>query len=348
VRLRRLTTIAVSLGALAATLAFAATASAALRVAARVHVADSTGAMRFDGVHNAVWVITTDNATGTSRLTKLDPVTLQVESSTPLAVQDAEFYGLEIGLGRVWVSNFPDDTANPGAPGTISSYDGNGQLIGTRPSYGHGPEGMAFLDGKVWVANHHQDGPGLGGSVVEIDPDTGAQLAHVSVGAAQLCCGPQQLAAADGAVWAGVPNLDALVRVDAATLATTPFDAGGGSKGGACGSVVADQPHHRLWMTDGGCAPSDIMRVDTQTGTITQRLNVGAGANLDYGMGSLWIGAYPLGFKGQGTFVEQVDPTTGSPQGKVAIGGSLVDVAAGTSAVYADTQYTGEVIAIVP
>jgi DNA-binding beta-propeller fold protein YncE len=344
--MRRLIVIALVVSACVAVQTAAAASS--LHVTATQQFASwSPGPMRFDAAHDALWLLETDSS-GTTFLEKLHPATLAVESSTPVAVQGAAFYDLAVGLGRVWVSNFPFDYIDTSLVGSLSEYDGNGTFIRTISTYGHGPEGVAFLDGKVWVANHHQDAPGSGGSVVELDPDSGALLARVPVGAPIFCCGPQELTVADGAVWAGVPNLNGVVRIDPSTLAATFIS--GGQGGGqfpasACGVFAADPATHRLWVSDGFCRPASVLRLDTSTGTLTQSFNPGgAGVGLAYGGGSLWASVADNG-RGKSGFLVQLDPANGDVLAKLSVGG-WGDVAYGDGAAYVESIPTGQILRV--
>jgi DNA-binding beta-propeller fold protein YncE len=328
-----------------------ASAGSPLHVAATQQFAPwSLGPMRFDATHDALWTLSFD-ASGTASLVKLDPSSLAVESTTPLAVQRQAFYDLAIGLDRVWVSNFPDDYTDTSLVGSLSEYDGNGNVIRTISTYGHGPEGIGFIGGKVWVANHHQDAPGNGGSVVELDPDTGALLARVPVGAPIFCCGPQELTVQDGAVWVGVPNIDAAVRIDPSTLATTTIPGGrGGGRfpGGDCGTFANDPASHRLWITDAGCRPAAVMRIDSSSGATTQSFDPGGIAvGLAYGNGSLWASVADNGLRGKSGFLTRLDPSTGAIVAKLAIGG-FGDVATGDGAVFAESLPTGQILRVTP
>lgn len=325
-----------------------ASAVSSLHVTASAQFAPwSAGPMRFDSSHDALWLLDQD-AGGTTNLVKLDPATLAVESSSPVAEQGQAFYDLAVGLGRIWVVNFPNDYVDTSLVGSISEYDSDGSLLRTVSTYGHGPEGVGFVNGKVWVANHHQDAPGTGGSVVELDPDTGALLARIPVGAPIFCCGPQELTVADGFLWTGVPNLNGVVRIDPSTLATTviPGGQGGGQfPASACGVFAFDGSTHRLWVTDGFCRPASIMRLDTSTATVTQSINPGGAAiGLAFGNGSLWASVADNG-RGKSGFLVQLDPSTGAIVGKLGVGG-WGDVAVGDGAVFVESLPTGQILRV--
>jgi DNA-binding beta-propeller fold protein YncE len=325
-----------------------ASAASSLHVTATAQFAPwSLGPMRFDAANDAVWTLEQD-ASGTWNLLKLDPSTLAVVATTPVAEQGQAFYDLGVGLGRVWVVNFPNDYDDRSLVGSVSEYDTNGTYVRTISTYGHGPEGIGFLNGKIWVANHHQDAPGTGGSVVEIDPDTGALLARVSVGAPIFCCGPQHLTVADGSVWTGVPNLNGVVRIDPTTLAATliPGGSGGGQfPQGACGAFAFDGSTHRLWVTDGFCRPASILRLDAQSGTLTASINPGGvAAGLAFGNESLWVSVADNG-RGKSGFVAKLDPTTGDVVAKLAVGG-WGDVATGDDSVYVESLPAGQILRV--
>ena len=307
----------------------------------------STYPMRFDPVNDALWFVEVDDQNLVS-LVKLNPATLAVESSTQVPVQGAAFYDLSIGLGHEWVVNFTDDYSDRSVMGSISEFDADGNPVKTFSSYGHGPTGVTFLNGMLWVANHHQDAPGTSGSVVEIDPQTGEEIGRVLVGAPIFCCGPSELAAADGAIWAGVPNLNGVVRVDPTTHATS-LVAGGGGGGkypeGACGGFAADPATHRLWATDAFCRPSSILQFDSSTVALTGSINPGGvAAGLAYGNGALWASVADNG-RGKSGFLAEVDPSSGAVLAKLATAGTG-DVAFGDGSAYVESQATGQILRV--
>ena len=325
-----------------------ASAGSSLHVTATAQFpAWSTYPMRFDPTNDALWFVEVDDQNVVS-LVKLNPANLAVESTTVVPVQGAAFYDLSIGLGHEWVVNFNDDYSDHSVVSSISEFDGDGHLVRTISSYGHGATGVAFLDGKLWVANHHQDAPGTGGSVVEIDPATGTLLKRVPVGAPIFCCGPSELAAADGAIWAGVPNLNGIVRIDPVSGATRLIaggDGGGQDPSGACGGFAADPATHRLWLSDAFCRPSSILQLDTSSGTVTGSLNPGGiAAGLAYGNGALWASVADNG-RGKSGFLAEVDPATGAILAKLATGGTG-DVAFGDGAAYVESQATGQIMRV--
>ena len=102
---------------------------------------------------------------------------------------------LAFGANAVWAASFATDAVvriGPAANAVVDAF----------PSGGLGPEGIAFGDGYVWVANHHGDPTR---SVAKIDPATDTVIDVIAVGAVSPAGGPSFLAAVPGSVWAGVP-----------------------------------------------------------------------------------------------------------------------------------------------
>jgi DNA-binding beta-propeller fold protein YncE len=123
----------------------------------------------------------------------------------------------------------------------------------------------------------------------------------------------------------------------------------GGLPAGACGAIAVDESHGRIWVGDGGCLPSRVDRVDTESGQITQSLNPGGDAfGLDYGLGSLWAGAVSSGFQGKSGFLARIDPDSGKVTAKVATGSPAFDVSVGDGAVFVAAPITGEILRVAP
>jgi DNA-binding beta-propeller fold protein YncE len=186
--------------------------------------------------------------------------------------------GVEAGFGSVWVANGPAGTIiriDPAANSVVDAF----------PSGGLAPQGIAFADGYVWVANHHGDPTG---SVAKIDPATDTVIDVIPVGAASSTGGPSFLAAVPGSVWAGVPNQSALVRIDTAAdaiAATIPVH-------GACGEVAAGS--QQVWVSGGtppGCSPG-VSLVNPAANSLVTHLTAGGPSSGDaLGAGGFWFGA---------------------------------------------------------
>jgi hypothetical protein len=311
------------------------------------------GFLRYDAADGLLWTIDVGN----DQLIAVAPLTGEVvhRVQLPPDLPPEQYDGLEVGLGRVWLTNFNDGGPAPLLevdPATSRIVNGDGYS-----THGNGPEDIAFLDGDVWVANHRQDAPGASGSVVELDPATGEELRHIMLGAQQTCCGPQYMTAVAGALWVEVPNLGAIVRI-------TPMSTGGwanqtipvGSRArafnvpdAACGPLVAETEN--VFFSDGGCIPSELGRIDTSSTRVTEWPESGSVYGLAAGLGSIWAALAGEGTGRISTFLARIDPGTGSILGKIK-----VDPQTGPSDVAVDTRdglvfalpFSGELVAVQP
>lgn len=217
-------------------------------IAATVPLGAGAGFVKVDD-SGGVWV-TTDADT----IVRIDPATAHVSQTIPMGPD-----GLSLGIapGAVWASNFDANT--------VSRIDpASGAVMGTFASGGLAPEDVAFLDGSIWIANHHGDPTG---SVTRIDPATGAVIAKIRAGKAQDCCGPQGLAAVDGSIWVAIPNEDAVERIDPATnsvVAKIPV-------GNACGEIAGDAT--AIWVAS-ACEDIALTRIDPTTNRVVKTISL--------------------------------------------------------------------------
>jgi hypothetical protein len=325
------------------------------RIVARYTLAPpgGVGFLRYDASDGLLWTIDVGN----DELIAVAPLTGQVvhRVALPPELPPNEYDGLEVGLGRVWLTNF-----NDGGPGFLLEVDPATSKIINGSGYsthGNGPEDIAFLDGGVWVANHRQDAPGTSGSVVELEPATGQEIGHIMLGARQTCCGPQYMTTAAGALWVEVPNLSAIVRI-------TPLSTGGwaiksipvGSRArafnipdAACGPLVTETEN--VFFSDGGCIPSELGRIDTASTGVTEWPETGSVYGLAAGLGSIWAAVGGQGTGRISMFLARIDPSTGSILGKV-----MVDPQAGPADVAVDVRdglvfalpFSGQLVAVAP
>ena len=190
---------------------------------------------------------------------------------------------------------------------------------------GRMPEGIVEADGDIWVANHRGR---PSGSVWRIDPETSQVLERILVGARDFRGGPQWLAAGAGAVWVGVPNLSAVVRIDPernVVVATIPV-----ADGGVCGQLIADD--EAVWVGSGFCGDGNLTRIDPSTNEVVatikspQWTTVFGGA---IGFGSVWIAT------DAGPF--EIDPATNEVVSRLALEGDTVfggDLAVGAGSLW--------------
>lgn len=270
---------------------------AAGKVVARIPLGATAGSLAAgDG---AVWSTLFGTASGDPVAVRIDPASNGVTARA--FAPSSQFYDLGVGFGSLWISNFDDDS--------VTRYDDTtGALVGTVGlNPGTAPEGVAFANGSVWVAGHHGNPTG---SVVRIDPSTDAVTARIAAGAAQGCCGPQEITFGAGALWVGVPNQHRVVRVDPTSASVTANIAAGPS----CGGLAADDT--AVWVAY-GCDGLTVARIDPRTNAAVARVPLpavpddpnggpaGAGG-VTIAFGSVWAVS---AFGKYGELV-QIDPAT--------------------------------------
>lgn len=246
----------------------------------------------------AVWAGLAGTASGDPVAVRIDPASNRV-TATAFAPA-SQFYELGVGAGSLWISSFDDDS--------VTRYDDtSGAALATvaLPA-GTAPEGIGFIGGAVWVAGHRGNPTG---SVLRIDPASNAVTGRIAAGAAQYCCGPQEVSAGAGALWVGVPNLGKVVRIDPASTTVAASMAAGPS----CGGLAADDD--AVWVAS-GCDTLSVTRIDPHTNAVVATLHLpsipsgangpAAAASVAIADGSVW--AVTVG----GTHGElvQIDPAT--------------------------------------
>jgi hypothetical protein len=236
---------------------------------------------------------------------------------------------LAFGAKAVWAASLATDSVariDPAANAVVDTF----------PSGGLAPQGIAFADGFVWVANHHGNPTG---SVAKIDPVTDTVIDVIPVGAASFTGGPSALAAVPGSVWASVSNQSAVVRIDTAAdavSATIPVH-------GACGDVAAGS--RQVWISGGtppGCLPG-VSQVDPATSSLATHLTAGgASSGNALGAGGFWFGA------DKSDLLNRVDTTTKSVIGQLKLPGSPGSIATGFGSVWIADQTNSAILKIVP
>jgi YVTN family beta-propeller protein len=235
------------------------------------------------------------------RVTRIDPQTNTVSAVIPTPVNTTD---ITFGAGSVWVSSLPSNAVLRIDPTTNA-------IVAMIPSGGLAPEGIAYFDGYVWVANHHGSPTG---SIAKIDPATDTVLDVIPLGTAQFTGGPTEVAAGAGSVWTGVPNLGAVARIDPTSdqvVATIPVN-------GVCAALETTDT--AVWVAGGigpGCSPG-ITKLDPATNqVIGDKINAGGPVSgLGLGLGSLWFGA-PIS-----DFLGRIDPSTDAVVGQLKLPGS--------------------------
>ena len=206
--------------------------------------------------------------------------------------------------GDIWVTSSAEDT--------VVRVDGaTGEVVTTIP-VGELPSGITEADGDIWVANHRGR---PSGSVWRIDAATNEVVAKIPVGAQDYRRGPQWISSGAGSVWVGVPNLNAVVRIDTRqnkVVATIPV-----ADGGVCGPLTAGDD--AVWVAGGLCGDGTLTRIDPGTNTVvatirSSRWHTVFGAVP--GLESLWVST------DGGPF--QLDPDTHRVVGRLAVAGDTL------------------------
>jgi streptogramin lyase len=213
----------------------------------------------------SIWVSSGPGGT----VTRIDPKTGAHVATILLGAAASVF---AVSPDAIWVTSYQDVMVMKIDPSS-------NQVVGSVNPGGKGPLGIAYFDGYIWVANH--DGVPRG-SVVKIDPAKMKVVDLIYLGD-ESQAGPNWIAVGAGSLWVGVPNADAVFRIDPvsdAVMAKIP-DSGVG------GEIVADD--HNVWVA-GGDVPG-VTHIDPATNIATQVENeVGSGGALTMGEGYVWFG----------------------------------------------------------
>jgi YVTN family beta-propeller protein len=236
-------------------------------------------------------------------------------SGSPSAEADPAYVTARVALGakpcgiqqagdRVGVSNYGD--------GTLQWIDREAHLAGPTIEVGSEPCGVAVGGGSVWVENYGSN------DLTRVDQQSGAVLATVDVGTA-----PYDVAFARGAAWVTDFYDGTVSRVDAGTNRRTVVRVGGQPAGIA---PVAGG----LWVarTDGR-----VVRIDTRTARVTDRLTAGAGATWTaYDDTDLWVS------NGQAGSVTRIDAVHRTVVATVPVGPNPLDGVVVDGQVYVPTK----------
>ena len=319
--------------AMAIVLITSGTAAAASpgRIQARVAIGHPVFDPGFDGTFasGALWVSIGDDA-----IARIDPATTSIVAT--IAVGAGFRHEIAGGNGAIWVTN-PDD-------GTVSRIDPTTNAVtGSFSSGGLDPIGVTTTTGAVWVANHHAPDGGTG-SVVRIDPDSGAIVATIPLGAPFFEGGPGGMTADDAHVWVAVPNLGSLVRIDPSTNAVD------GSVGvQPCGIPALGTSF--VLMPGAGCGGPYLGRVDPQTLAV-KKLNPGGIVRFAAAAGgSAWASvtsaSCPTNCPPTRSTLVRIDLTTGDVLARVPLDG-FGFVAVGANSIWAGDGTAGQVLRVQP
>jgi YVTN family beta-propeller protein len=221
--------------------------------------------------------------------------------------------GVAYGLGAGWITDSVENL--------LLRVDGAHQVVDRIP-VGRGPAGVAVGGGEVWVADE------LDGTVSEVNPGAGVQVATIQVGN-----GPHAIVFGYGSVWVGNATDNTLTRIDPGSgriLATIPV-------GGAPAGLAAGDSG--IWVTSGQTA--SLLLVDPWRDRVTRAIPAGSSpGGVAVGAGSVWVA-------GTDGVVSRFDPLTGHVR-KIAIGSSPGGIAYADGAVWVADSPSGGVSRIDP
>jgi virginiamycin B lyase len=221
----------------------------------------------------AVWAASDAGA----RIVRVDPSS--GAATAQLSVPDRPG-GLAAGGGAVWAFHFLHGTVTRIDPATAAA---------SRLAVGNArATGIAFGAGALWLLSTAP------AQLLELDPATGAARRTIPL---QPPFGPRRafidswsLAFGEGALWAALPNHDAIARVDAASGETLyvqlrqgrPF---GVATGGGSAWVATDRGVVRLDGATGAVAAASALPPADRSGFVS----------LAYGDGAAWLTNYDRG-----------------------------------------------------
>jgi YVTN family beta-propeller protein len=169
--------------------------------------------------------------------------------------------GVLEAAGKVWVSNFGDDT--------LQSVDPATGKASAPVKVGDQPCGLAYGAGSVWVENYGD------ASLTRVEASTGKVQHTFDVGHR-----PYDVAFAAGAAWVTDWADGTVSRIDATTGRRTVTETSGTPTGIAPSGGS-------LWVALGG---SGVVRIDERTGKVTQRLSLaGSPTWTAYDATSVWF-----------------------------------------------------------
>jgi DNA-binding beta-propeller fold protein YncE len=215
----------------------------------------------------SIWVSSGPGGT----VARIDPTT---DAVTAVIYLPDPAWGLAVGTDSIWLTSAPGNRVTRIDPAT-------NRVVGSLTSGERGALGITVFDGYVWVANHNG---GPTGSVAKIDPAKMQVVDRIYVGD-EPDGGPTWIAAGAGAIWVGVQNIKAVVRIDPSNdtiVAIIP-------DGGVCRQIVADD--QAVWVA-GGCDPGPgVTRIDPATNTVTRVSDAGGNSPaIALGGDSVWYG----------------------------------------------------------
>ena len=222
-------------------------------------------------------------------------------------------WGVAVGQGSVWVTNYND--------GTVSRIDPVTHAV-VPIQVESTPTGIAVGADAVWVTNSYS------GTVSRIDPADDSVVATSR--SATVPPGWRSAMARCGSPTAATGR-SARSTPSATTATTIPL-------GGATDVAVGEGA---VWVSD--AANGRVLRVDPQTNRVTGSINVGTGPSaITVGFGSVWV-TNSL----DGT-ISRINPQTNKVTAVLQVGSGPNAIAAGAGGVWVANELGGTVVRIDP
>jgi YVTN family beta-propeller protein len=236
---------------------------------------------------------------------------------------------LVIGLGLLVIVALVSATAflvtrpPPSLPSVAENAAGvidlaSGRIV-AQVTVGARPDGIAYAENAVWVANYTD------GTVSRIDARTRTVVQTIDVGAA-----PSGLAVGFGSVWVANSGARSVSRINVATnrLVQT-IDVGNGPTGVAVGGGA-------VWVTN--ALDGTVSRIDPSNGTASVPINVGASPNgVTADDSSVWVANLEPGT------VSKIDPTTSKVVDSIPVGNGPRALAIGEGSVWTANSRDGTI-----
>jgi virginiamycin B lyase len=206
-----------------------------------------------------------------------------------VTVDDEPGFGMFATESAVWVSSFDGATVTrfdpkTASPGVVAKVYGN-------------PNAISVFGDTLWVAQHR------GGAVTRLEEPSGSVVTEIKAGLTGRA-GPQGVTATADAVWVGIPNTEAVVRIDPATnkvVATIPVTTS------PCGGITATDD--AVWVSS--CFDDEkVIRIDPRSNQVVGEFSVGGNNG-----GASVVNGYP--WFPVGNRLIRFNPTTNEVDGVV-------------------------------
>jgi YVTN family beta-propeller protein len=260
--------------------------------------------------HGSVWVANTADGT----VTRIDERSREVVGSVGVG---APASSLTVSEDAVWVGN--------GSAGTVSRIDAATNAVDTmdvslRPDdiVKDTVYGVATAAGSLWV--------GVGRTVLRLDPQTGARLARIDLGAVPLA-----LAGSDEALWIAAGD-ERLIRIDPIT-----------NRPGASAEIAFPRDTavdaDRVWVIQGNFQRAAVSAFDADSLAPRGLIELGAGTPSDVYPNALALGGEAVWVALQRYDVPsellRIAPTTGGQEpARIPLAADPTDVAVGDDRVW--------------